>query len=55
MGGYLRFQNYTANNFNQYSQRTVPPYIDAQGVAHSNAVVTVNTEYTYRKGEYLRR
>jgi RHS repeat-associated protein len=39
---------------NQYTQRTVPPYVDVQGSAHSNATVTVNTQSTYRKAEYFR-
>jgi len=53
-GANLRSQNYSANNLNQYTQRTVPPYVDVQGSAHSNATVTVNTQSTYRKAEYFR-
>jgi hypothetical protein len=53
-GANLRTQNYSANNLNQYTQRTVPPYVDVQGSAHSNATVTVNLQSTYRKAEYFR-
>jgi RHS repeat-associated protein len=53
-GANLRSQNYSANNLNQYTQRTVPPYVDVQGSAHSNATVTVNLQSTYRKAEYFR-
>lgn len=37
----LRQQNYSANNLNQYTSRTVPPYVDVLGTAASNATVTV--------------
>jgi RHS repeat-associated protein len=53
-GTNLRHENYTPNSLNQYSQRTVPDSVDVLGVANSNAVVTVNLQSTYRKGEYFR-
>ena len=61
-GANLRYENYTANNLNQYTQRTVPGSVDVLGVAHSNATVTiwgsagVSPAFTptYRKGEFFR-
>lgn len=52
-GSGLRQGNYTPNNLNQYTSRTVPSYIDVLGSAKSNATVTVNDVSTYRKGEYF--
>ena len=52
-GSNLRYANYTVNSLNQYSQRTVPPYVDVLGSANSNATITVNDTPTYRKGEYF--
>ena len=58
-GANLRLQNYTANNLNQYSQRTVAGYVDVLGAANSNATVTLWSASgahatAYRKGEYFR-
>ncbi len=54
-GGRLkRTQNYTANNLNQYTQRTVPGYLDIIGSATNTATVTVNHAATSRKGSYYR-
>ena len=51
--GALRQSAYTANNLNQYSQRSVPGALDVTGLAHSSASVTVNNLTTARKGEYF--
>ena len=51
--GALRQSAYTANNLNQYSQRTVPGAVDVTGLAHSSASVTVNNLTTARKGDYF--
>ena len=51
----LRSAAYTANNLNQYSQRTVPRTFDVLGLANSAATVTVNDAAAYRKGEYFRK
>ena len=48
-----RTANYAPNNLNQYTQRTVPGYLDVLGTAASNATVTVNLQPTNRKGEYF--
>ena len=67
-GSGLRQQTYTANNTNQYTSRTVPPYVDVLGTAASNATVTAwgdkvlpivpsdptNWVRTLRQGEYWR-
>jgi YD repeat-containing protein len=50
----LRYQNYTVNNLNQYTQRTVPGAADVLGTANSNATVTLNTAPTYRHSDYFR-
>jgi RHS repeat-associated protein len=54
-GTALRYQNYTVNSLNQYTQRTVPGAVDILGAASSNATVTVNLKPTYRHGDYFRR
>ena len=51
----LRTQTYTANSLNQYTDRTVPNYVEVQGSANSSATVTVNNAGTYRKGPYFRK
>ncbi len=51
--GALRQSTYTANNLNQYSQRSVPGAVDVTGLAHSSASVTVNSLTTARKGDYF--
>jgi len=43
---------YTANNLNQYSQRTVADLIDVIGSAETNTTVTVNDLATTRHGKY---
>jgi len=44
--------NYTANNLNQYTQRTVPDGIDVIGSAETNATVTVNNATVSRHNKY---
>ena len=53
-GRQKRVQNYTVNNLNQYTQRTVPGYVDIIGSATNAATVTVNHVATSRKGDYYR-
>ena len=53
-GANLRYQNYTANNLNEYSQRSVPDYLNVLGTATNTTTVTVNNQPTYRKGTYFR-
>jgi len=53
-GANLRTQTYTVNNLNQYTQRTVPGYVDVLGAATNTANVAVNNALAYRKGEYYR-
>jgi len=53
-GANLRYENYTANNLNQYTARTVPGAVDIIGVATNTATVTVNYLASYRKGNYYR-
>jgi RHS repeat-associated protein len=58
-GANLRYQNYSANNLNQYTQRTVPGYPNVIGTAKSNASVTLwgsDGSYTLasRHGDYFR-
>src|SRR5207249_3101908 len=49
-GGNQRSASYTANNLNQYTQRTVPGYADIMGVSFATSVVTVASQTAYRKG-----
>ena len=51
-GANLRYANYTVNNVNQYTSRTVPGAVDVIGTANSNATVTVNNQPASRKGTY---
>jgi RHS repeat-associated protein len=44
---------YTANELNQYTQRTVPGDVWELGTAASNATVTVNLQPTFRHGAYF--
>jgi len=44
---------YTADALNQYSQRTVPRFVDILGTADPSATVTVNSESTTRTGEHF--
>src|SRR5213592_1587550 len=53
-GANMRVQAYTANNLNQYIQRTVPGYVDVFGTATNTSTVTVNQQSTYRHGDYYR-
>ncbi len=53
-GLHRRFQSYTANTLNQYTNRTVPGYLDVLGAATNGATVTVNHAPTSRKGSYYR-
>jgi RHS repeat-associated protein len=48
-----RKADYASNDLNQYTQRTVPGYLDILGTAASNATVTVNNHATARKGNYF--
>jgi RHS repeat-associated protein len=50
----LRYAYYSANNLDQYTSRSVPPYADVLGAARTNATVAVNNTPSYRKGEYFR-
>ena len=43
---------YTANNLNQYSQRTIADLIDIIGSAENDTTVTVNDLATSRHGKY---
>ena len=54
-GENLRTASYTANNLNQYTQRTVPAYVDIMGLGFATNAVTVNGQTAYRKGEYFRQ
>lgn len=54
-GSNLRTSSYAANALNQYTNRTVPRYLDVQGIATAGATVTVNGQSTYRRGEYFRK
>jgi RHS repeat-associated protein len=54
----LRYQQYAANNLNEYTQRTVPGYENVVGSANSNATVSLWAASglyapTTRKGEYF--
>jgi RHS repeat-associated protein len=52
-GWNLRESLYSANLLNQYSQRTVPGYVDILGVAFATNLVYVNSQIANRKGEYF--
>src|SRR5437762_9092584 len=53
-GANLRYENYTVNSLNQYTQRTVPGGLDIIGSANSNTTVTANVQRASRKGDYFR-
>jgi hypothetical protein len=55
MGANLRSAAYSANNLNQYTSRDVPGAFDVLGQALGTNAVTVNSQSTYRKGEYFRK
>ena len=44
---------YSANNLNQYTSRTVPGVAAVRGFADADATVTVNESPTWRLGEYI--
>ena len=51
--------SYSANNLNQYTQRTVPGYVQSLGSANANATVTLwssdgSSASSQRKGSYFR-
>jgi len=50
-----RVATYTANNLNQYTNRTAPGFVDIMGLAMATNPVTVNGTVAYRKGEYFRQ
>jgi len=52
-GGNLQQATYVPNLLNQYNNRSVPSGISIDGNAHASAVVTVNSQSAYRKGEYF--
>ncbi len=54
-GANLRSADYSANLLNQYASRTVPGVVDVMGVGFATNTVTVNSQATYRKGEYFRK
>jgi len=47
--------SYTANNLNQYTERTIPDGLDVLGTAETNSTVTVNNLATTRFGKYWYR
>ena len=54
----LRTATYGANSLNQYTNRTIPGYLEITGSANSNATVTIwNSDYayalTYRRNDYF--
>jgi len=53
-GSNLRTATYGANSLNQYTNRTIPGYIEVQGAASNAATVTVNGNAAYRKDDYYR-
>ncbi len=55
--GSLRPATYTANNLNQYDSRTIPGYLEVQGIANPSATLTINSSSSgiYRRGEYFRK
>jgi RHS repeat-associated protein len=50
-----RLASYTANALNQYTQRTVPGYVDIMGLGFATNAVTVNGQTAWRKFEYFRQ
>jgi RHS repeat-associated protein len=55
LGTGFRNASYTANNLNQYTQRSVPGAFDVLGTAATGATVTVNTQAAYRKNDYFQK
>jgi len=54
-GWNLRESLYGVNVLNQYTNRTVPGFVDVVGVALATKPVYVNRQMASRKGEYFRR
>jgi RHS repeat-associated protein len=52
-GAGLVTSDYSVNELNQYTSRTIPGVVDIFGDAESTATVTVNNQATYRKGDYF--
>ena len=53
-GANRRYASYSANALNQYTQRTVPGFVDLIGSATNRATVTVNNIPASRYGDYFR-
>ncbi len=53
--GVQRTQTYGVNALNQYTNRTVPAYLEVNGSADAAALVTVNGGAASRQGEYYRQ
>ena len=53
-GADQRWANYTANNLNQYTSRTVPNAADVIGSSTNTSTVTINDKRTYRHSDYYR-
>jgi RHS repeat-associated protein len=53
-GSQLRAAHYSANALNQYLQRALPGYLEANGSAAQDAEVTVNRVTAERQGAYFR-
>jgi YD repeat-containing protein len=54
-GANLRTQTYSANALNQYTNRTVPGFVEVSGSVDAGAAVTVNSLTPDRQGEYYRK
>ena len=56
-GGDLRETEYSVNDLNQYTERTVPEYVDVIGAAPANKTVRVGgtSAGVTRHGEYFRK
>src|SRR5438045_1200014 len=53
--GALRAQTYGVNALNQYTNRTVPGYIEVSGSADTSASVTVNGSSASRHSDFFRQ
>src|SRR5436190_22988426 len=51
-GANLRTDNYSVNNLNQVTAHDTPGYVDIIGAATATNTVTVNSNPTYRHGEF---
>jgi len=54
-GANLRVAAYQPNIANQYTGREVPGALDITGISFADSDVKVNSQTTYRKGEYFRK